>query len=74
MLYYTSTQLHLKGKANPFPFYSTDTFSYCILFRFRFFIPFLSSKNHVPPDVLILNVCDELKDEVFLNGLRTFSN
>ena len=30
-------------------------------------------ENHVSPDVLMLIVCDKLKDEVFLYVLRKFS-
>ncbi|KAI3361881.1 hypothetical protein L3Q82_002203 [Scortum barcoo] len=35
---------------------------------------FLSSENLVSPDVLMLSVCDKLKDEVFLYVLRKFSS
>lgn len=37
-------------------------------------MPVLSSEKHVSPDVLILNVCDKRKDEMFLHVLRTFSS
>lgn len=40
-------------------YYSTTQ----LLFRFVGFLPFLSSKNHVSPDVVKLNVCDKLKDD-----------
>ena len=31
-----------------------------------FFLPFLSIENHPSTDVLMMNVCDKLKDEVFM--------
>ena len=34
-------------------------------FRWQFSLSFLSSENHVSPDVLRLSVYDKLKDEVF---------
>lgn len=42
------------------------------LTAFCWFTPVLSSENLVSPNVLILTACDELKDEVFLNGQRKF--
>ncbi len=46
-----------------------------LLFRLQFFIPFLLSENHVPSNLVILNLIfsDKLKDEVFLYVLRKFS-
>ncbi len=42
----------------------SDSFSYKLVFRLQFFIPFLSSENHASPNLVILNVTfgDKLKD------------
>lgn len=42
------------------------------LTEFCWFTPVLSNENLVSPNVLILTACDELKDEVFLNGQSKF--
>ncbi len=65
----TSTPLHRGGKYWTFYWlHLSDSFRFL-----SFFIPFLSSENHVSPYVM-LNVCDKLKDKVFLYVLRKFSS
>ncbi len=68
MQLYTFTSLHLRGKCC-----SSTTFVWQLKLLFKLLTCFLFSENLVSPNLVILNVSDKLKDEVFLYVLRKIS-
>lgn len=68
---YTSTPQYHRGRYTTF--YSTLVWQLWLLatfhfsFRWQFFKPFLSSESYISSNVVFLNVCDKLKNEVLLS-------